>query len=186
MPDYLRTKLDLDLERHQQRLQKEAEKLEATGNVQQLVTDHNSMLSSVVDIVSAAREDWPEYTSKLGQSIYKIFLVSSVSSTAKVQLLHVYMYTQSCKNLHKRLGYLNKVPSLLNTVNTQNPYAFRFIAGDHYIHSDFVVSIIHPLEDSSKNRSVETRKLVHIVLRGEGTWNINVEFHLMLTVVYLH
>ena len=67
VPDYLRTKLDLDLERHQQRLQKDAEKLEATGSVQQLVADHNSMLSSVVDIVGNARDDWPEYASKLGQ-----------------------------------------------------------------------------------------------------------------------
>ena len=67
VPDYLRTKLDLDLERHQQRLQKEAEKLEATGNVQQLIADHNSLLSSVADIISATKEDWPEYSSKLGQ-----------------------------------------------------------------------------------------------------------------------
>ena len=67
VPDYLRTKLDLDLERHQQRLQKEAEKLETTGNVQQLVVDHNSMLSSVVDIVGTAKDEWPEYASKLGQ-----------------------------------------------------------------------------------------------------------------------
>ena len=69
VPDYLRTKLDLDLERHQQRLQKEAEKLEATGSVQQLVTEHNSMLSSVVDIVNTTKEEWPEYSSKLGQYI---------------------------------------------------------------------------------------------------------------------
>lgn len=67
VPDYLRTKLDLDLERNQQRLQKEAEKLEATGSVQQLVADHNSMLTSVVDIVGTARDEWPEYASKLGQ-----------------------------------------------------------------------------------------------------------------------
>ena len=67
VPDYLRTKLDLDLERHQQRLQKEAEKLEATGNVSQLVADHNSMLSSVVEIINTTREEWPEYSSKLGQ-----------------------------------------------------------------------------------------------------------------------
>lgn len=73
VPDYLRTKLDLDLERHQQRLQKEAEKLETTGSAQQLVNDHNSMLSSVVDIVNTAKEEWPEYSSKLGQ--YIIFMV---------------------------------------------------------------------------------------------------------------
>ena len=66
VPDYLRTKLDLDLERHQQWLEKEAEKLEATGNAQQLMADHNSLLSSVVDIVNTAREEWPEYSSKLG------------------------------------------------------------------------------------------------------------------------
>jgi len=67
VPDYLRTKLDLDLERHQQQLQKEVEKLEATGNAQQLIADHNSLLSSIVDIVSTARDEWPEYSSKLGQ-----------------------------------------------------------------------------------------------------------------------
>ena len=66
VPDYLRTKLDLDLERHQQRLQKEVEKLEGTGNVQQLVGDHNSLLSSVIDIVNTAKEEWPEYSSKPG------------------------------------------------------------------------------------------------------------------------
>ena len=78
VPDYLRTKLDLDLERHQQRLQKEAEKMEATGSVHQLVDDHNSMLSSVVDIVNTTREEWPEYSSKLGQ--YILFWSSSPAS----------------------------------------------------------------------------------------------------------
>ncbi|XP_065904948.1 mediator of RNA polymerase II transcription subunit 8-like isoform X2 [Dysidea avara] len=88
VPDYLRTKLDLDLERHQKDTEKEADKMETSGNIQQLVADHNSLLSAVIDLVSTAREEWTEYSSKL--------------------------------------------------------------------------------EDSTKNRSVETRKLVHIVLRGEG------------------
>ena len=67
VPDYLRTKLDLDLERRQKDVQNEADKMETAGNIQQLVSDHNTLLSSIVDLVSTAREEWTEYSSKLGQ-----------------------------------------------------------------------------------------------------------------------
>jgi len=63
----LRTKLDLDLERHQKEMEKKADKMETAGNMQQLVSEHNQLLSSVIDLVSTAREEWTEYSSKIGK-----------------------------------------------------------------------------------------------------------------------
>jgi len=41
--------------------------METAGNIQQLVNDHNQLLSGVIDLVTTAREEWTEYSSKLGK-----------------------------------------------------------------------------------------------------------------------
>jgi len=41
--------------------------METAGNIQQLVSDHNQLLSSAIDLVTTAREEWTEYSSKLGK-----------------------------------------------------------------------------------------------------------------------
>ena len=67
VPNYLRTKLDLDLEGRQRRAVGEAREKEA--GLKEEITTYNNIISSCQKIVSEAREEMEEQKTRAGKSV---------------------------------------------------------------------------------------------------------------------
>ena len=67
VPNYLRTKLDLELEARQKRLVEEAREKEA--GLKEEIATYNSIISSCQKIVAEAREEVEEQKSRSGENL---------------------------------------------------------------------------------------------------------------------